>query len=819
MPPEPHKRFAFLLLLLIVCFSQLTAQLKPADALNKLYTDFPQEKIYTWLNKPAFIAGETAWFKVYVFSGYDLSHISSNIYVELLSGEKRSLGIKRYPLMKGSAYGSFVLDSALHEDVYYLRVFTDWMLNFDEQFQYIKPIPVYNPSSKFKLEQVKDQWEVGICPEGGSLIDGLETIVGVRLTSPGSLPTKWEGRVIDDERKKISDLVVLDTNVAVFIINPAAGRKYKVVVADGKGETKTADLPEVKSSGALMNVTSTGDTVAVTLRFKDVPGNGYSLIGHIQNELVYEAHIKSSSSVIRQTINTKNYLNGILHLTLFTPDKKPVAERLIFMNPSKLVFDTTILAGLALNNSPRSKNELTITLDSANWNSYAVEIFDDDLPQDRNNESLLSSLWFTSDITTSIYNAASFFDAPDEKKIKALDAILITEKWKRFNWEKILSGQFPEIKYKPQNFLTYAGVIKSKKEIGPNEGISLLLGNPGAPTQMVFTTCDSSQRINVDNILFMGDFYSYYRLNNGKKYAGRKIDIDFSRLDNYEPYQSPLPANGYKLTLSNETNNQPGWVHHNYEILKAQKANDARFKTLREVIVRSTLKTKKEQLHDKLATGRFKISNENIFDFVNEKQSGLGMPTLFHWLQGRVNGLEAIYNPRDFEWTPVYRRFSRSAIQTQVLLYLNEGETTASWLNFVPLDNIIMVKVITAPRTLAFGHNVALVISVYTERDSIVPAYREIEFRNQMLKGYDIPAVYPMPQYDNPELVFPEKDARSELLWQPMIAPQDSLYNSRIRFFNNDSVKNLRIIIQGFNNEGFPVYINKLIRPDAIKPF
>lgn len=821
MPPRLLSRCSSLLLIFIVCVSQLPAQLGPAEALRKLYNDFPQEKVYTWLDKPAYIAGETIWFKIYVFSGYDLSHISSNIYVELLNAEKKSLSLNRYPLMKGSAYGSINLDSLLHEDVYYLRIYTDWMLNFDERFQYVKPIPVYNPSSKFKLEQITDQWEIGVFPEGGSLIEGIETKVAVRLISPGSLPSNWEGYVVDEAGTKITTLEVLDPNVALFNINPVAGKKYKVIVSDGNGKTKTADLPDIKNSGVSIKVTNHADTMSVTMHFKEIPGNGngYSLVGHIQNQLVYEAQIKSSSPIIHQSINTKDYLNGILHLTLFGPYKKPVAERLVFMNHSNLLFDTSSHIEFAFDNSSRAKNELTVTIDSTNWNSYAIEILDDDIPRGRDNESLLSSLWLTSDLTTPVFDAASFFNAPDNKKIKALDAILISEKWKRFEWEKILSGNFSEIKYKPQNFLTYSGMISSKKEIGPNEGVSLLLGNPGTPSQIVFTTCDSLQKINVDNILFMGDFYSYYRLNNRRKYAGRKIDIDFSRIDSYETFRSPLPLSGYKLTLGEETNDQPKWVRHNYEILQINKANDARFKTLSEVVVRSTLKTKKEQLHDKLVTGRFKISNENVFDFVNEKQLALGLPTVFHWLQGKVSGLEAYYDIRNFEWIPVYRRFSSSNRQNKILLYLNEGETTAAWLNFVPLDNIIMIKVITTPRTLAFGNDVAMVISVYTERDSIIPAYRESEFKNKLLRGYDRAAIYSVPQYDNPALVFPEKDARSELLWQPVIAPEDSLYNARIKFFNNDSVKKMRIIIQGFNNEGFPVYINKLITSNASKPF
>jgi len=811
----------FFLYLLVIISSNLPAQSKPIEALKKLYNDYPQEKVYVWLNKTGYIAGETAWFKVYVFSGYDLSRISTNLYIELLDFAKKPISVNRYPLMKGSAYGSINLDSALTEGVYYLRAYTDWMLNFDEKFQFIRSIPIYNPQSKFKLLLKNDPWDAAVFPEGGNLIEGLESKVTVRLSSTSALPEKWNGFVEEDESGiKITTLQILDPNVALFNLKPEAGKKYKVIVSDTSGNTKVIPLPEIKTRGAIISAINNGDSVFIELRFKNLPrnGSGYSVVGHIQTQVIYEALIKSSSPIIRQSIRTADYLNGILHLTLFDPDNKPVSERLVFLNPKKLIYDTTTRIDFSFDATSRSKNELTVYTDSTNWNSYAVSILDDDIPHEEYEETLLSNLWLTSDISSGIYNPGSFFNLPDTKKIMALDAIMISEKWNRFNWDSILSSRYPQIKYKPQNFLTFTGNVSSKKEIPAGEGLSLLLGNPGAPSQIVYTKTDSANRINIDNILFMGDFFGYYRLNNGKKYAGRKINIDFTRIDNNIPYQLSLPRNKYTLSEKFAADAQPSWVQHNYAILQNKKANDERFKTLQEVIVKSNFKSKKEQLHDKLTSGRFKISNDYIFDFVNEKQGMLGSPTLFHWLQHRISGLEVIFNTRTFEWDPVYKRFSGSAAKG-VLLYLNEGETSVSWLNTISLDNIIMIKVIPYPRTMAFEQNIGLVISVYTERDSIVPAERDYSLRNKMLRGYDIPREYTMPQYDNESLAFPEKDSRSELVWQPVIIPDDSLFRTKMKFFNNDSVKNLRIIIQGFNKDGFPVYINRVIKSEARKAY
>jgi len=811
--------FTYFLLLFISINSQ--SQLSPAQALNKLYNDYPQEKIYLWQNKPAYIAGETIFFKAYIFSGYDLSRISSNLYVEFLNKEKKSISLKRYPLLKGVTTGSIELDSTLAEDFYYIRSYTDWMLNFDESFQYIKLIPVYNQSSKFKLEKNDDDWELGVFPEGGNLIEGFTTKVALRLLSAGKLPEKWEGYVMDNDGNKISNIDVLDQNAGLFNITPQAGINYKVVVTDGSGKLKSVNVPAAKTSGAGMNILNKDSVIFIDIRYKNVPGNGTgnTLIGHVQNQLVYEAKIKSSTESIQQTIQIPGNINGILHLTLFDNENTPVSERLVFLNPDKLIYDSTIQFETVLNTSPREENEMTLTLDTANWNSYGISILDNDLPGAPQEENLLSSLWLTSDLSSSVHNAASYFNSIDKKKIDALDAILISEKWKRFDWKNILLSRFPLIKYKPQNFLSFSGVIKAKKDIMPHEGISFLIGNPGTQSQFVYTETDSINKVHIDNILYSGSFFSYYRLNNGKKFAGKKIDVSFTRNDIYEPFKGTLPAAGFALKPASETKEQPAWIKYEMDILREQKNMDLRYKTLQEVLIKSSFKKKSEILQDKLVSGRFKISNDYIFDFVNEKQNALASPTIFHWLQGKVSGLEALYSPRSYTWVPVYKRFSQTS-NHGVLLFLNEGETTAEWLNFVPMDNIIMIKVITSPRSLAFGNNIGLVISVYLERDSIVPAEREMEFRNKALNGYDIPATYSFPNYDQDKnLSLKEKDNRRELLWQPVLFTDDSLLKTNIKFFNNDSVKTIRILIQGFNNEGYPVYIDRIIKSDAKKVF
>ena len=790
------------------------AQHDPAGIINKLYNDYPQEKIYLWFNKPGYIAGETSWFKIFVFSGYDLSHISTNVSVELYNSDKKVIQEKYFPLFNGVGQGSLELDSSLAEGVYYVRAYTKWMLNFDESFQYIKAIPVYNPLSKIKLKVKDEQWTVKAFPEGGSLIDGSRSKVAIRLFSSSGLPASWKGFVEEEGKTNtIAFFRSFDPNVSSFELIPEAGKKYKATVIDIKGKSQTILLPEVKNEGLSLSTQYIDDSIVIEIRARNKPDNakGSLLIGHIQNELVAKAAINSTDSVIQIAINTSTYYNGILHLTLFDAKRKVEAERLVFLNPSKLLFDSAASVDQSLNFSPRSANELTFQLDSLSWNNYAVSILDTNSPLPMPGDNLLSNLWLSSDLFTPVYHAADLLLDKTDQRIPALDALMITEKWKRFQWEELLKGHFPEIKYFPENFLTYTGTEYKNKKVQPLDEVNILLSKPGLSTQLINTTTDSAGRIKIDKIIFNEQFDIYFRKNN-KKYSGMNINIKFDQPVRFFPYSLPFPESEYSLSENLTLESQPSWVNQEYTILQNKIAADARYKLLQEVVIRSNAKSAIEKLEDKLVTGKFSVSHENIFDFVNEKQNLVGSQSIFLWLQGRVSGLETRYSSQDFGFVPFYR--SGRMTPQRILLYLNEGETTADWLNLIPLDDIIMIKVITAPRTYVFGEGVGLVIAVYTSRDNIFPAVRSTNFASNKLKGYDDPGEYFFNDYDNTKLNFPEADQRSELWLQPVLVPEDSLFKAKVKFYNNDSAKKFRMIIQGFDQKGFPVYINKVIGED-----
>ena len=191
----------FLLVIFAFCLGNLYAQLNIDSAIQRFSDKYPQEKVYLLYDKGVYIAGDNLFYKAFVFEGFNKSKISTNLNVELYNESKALISQQVIPLYDGEGYGSLLLADTLPEGVYYIRAYTQWMLNFDERFQYIQPVTVYNITSKKKL--VRDtisQWTATAFPEGGTFLAGLTTKVAVRMQSKGQLPESWSGYIFEESK-------------------------------------------------------------------------------------------------------------------------------------------------------------------------------------------------------------------------------------------------------------------------------------------------------------------------------------------------------------------------------------------------------------------------------------------------------------------------------------------------------------------------------------------------------------------------------------------------------------------------------------------
>lgn len=748
------------------------AQDKIDTAINTLADNYQPEQVYLAYNKASYVAGETIAYKAFVFAGYQLSNISTNLYIELLNQQKNVIARQRIPVISGIAQGGIAIPDSTAENVYYLRAYTNWMLNYDEAFQYINPLLIYNPDSPEKLQPTPTTWQAAAFTEGGALLQNIPARVVVRLFSNGNLPQQWQGYLIDSlqPQQKLVTFQSLNQTVASFNFTPQAGTTYQVVVQGNNGITRQTTLPPVANTGVSLVVKQQDTALQFAVRFRNVPANAtYKLVGTVDNTIVYRASIPNNNSAFVHAFSTKNMLKGILRLTLFDDNYNPVAERLCFIQPEA---GASILPdGLTFAKTKRAENTFDVKLDSGQ--QYFALVLDDDTPTPYAQDNLLSAFWLTTGITGNIGHAAGYL-AGTSSSNQALDALLVTEQCKCFKWADALAGKYPGITHNKDNFLAYKATVHYKNKLLANTPLSLAFFMSDSTRQFYQAKTDAEGHFLIDSLVFEGKAGLSYKIGNKKIFAD-DVKIDVTKLDNTAPYNGALPIPAYTVAKPVETAPPPAEIVRSTANVKTEKAVQESTRMLKEVIVKTITKTPTQLLDEKLSSGRFYTQRETIYDFINKVQNGVVGNNLYYWLQGRIPG-----------------------DHSRALYFIDEFPASVDQVKLTAISDVAMVK------TEARGVNSYILI--YLRRGEEM--FQQIKpLNNITVEGYKKPAEIMMPYY-NSNVVYNEwkNDTREVLCWSNLLYADTAAQQIKVKFFNNDITKKFRVIVLGFKDDNTPVW-------------
>ena len=763
------------------------AQDKAEKALQKFEQNYPQEKIHLLFNKDQYVAGENLWFKSFVFEGYNRSTISTSLFVELYDSSKKLIDKKIVSLMKGEGNGSFLLPATLKEEVYFIRAYTTWMTNFSEDFNYLQPINVYNPESPQKLKaDIDAAWSATVHPESGTFIDGIKTRFAVRLHSKGITPSEWSGFVSDVESPDVPivKFTGIDQNVGSFIINAKAGKNYQLTVEDTTGKKVHLNLPPVASSGLNLQVESTNNEVKYSIHSKNISDNKpYKVLATINSQLVYKADFKKLSDKIF-TIPVENLTDGVLQLTVFDSEENVAVQRLCFVQADQVNIKIPELKS-SLNTEKRAKNSFTIAKNE-NYSDYSIMVLDYNAKSSEEENSIFSSLWLTGDLGANIFKPAQYFTK--NRNPQALDALLISEKWKRFNFKDLISGKYPKITNLSDAYISYKAKVMLDNGPALNKALNLIFETSEFGSQFYQVQTDSSGNFTLSGLQFEGNMNVSYQIEKDTKSSNNNFNVYFQPNNNFISYKNNLPDKKYKLIQKTSEDQKADVVVKAINNIKFQTAFDEKITEIEEVKIKGVLQSKIKKLEKELVSSLFQSIDEKVFDFVNDNESAYNAPSILLWLQGRVAGLE-VYS------TGI--GINANLRGNPVNLYLDEMPARYEQLQAIPVSSIAMVKVF--PGAMGIIKNA---IAVYTRRGNMPNKYStEVSYlKKYTLKGYDTNTKFINLLYDEPKFKKLDNDSRETLYWNPKysIEPND---NQPLEFYNNDHAKSFKVIIIGFDEE------------------
>ncbi len=775
-----------------------SAQISAETALQTLDDQYPQEKIYLLTDKSSYTAGDHLWFKAFVMSGLTTSEISTSLMVELYSREKKLIVRRTVPIFDGEASGDFPVSDTLRENVYYLRAYTPWMTNFSEDFQMVKKLPVYNPDSKEKLVKVTESpWSISAHPEGGTLLADTPVKVAVRMHTEGIFPEGWEGFLAEASQPEtpLVRFTAMDRNIGLFTFTPETGKKYTITVTDRSGKKSTTTLPAATTEGLHLAVNSMDDKIEFHLKTpKGATAVPYKVVASMGSRLVYKALFKSFSGEATYAIPTDQLLNGVLQITVFDAHEKVVARRLCFVMPGKLSVLKPDISHAEISTQPRANSSFEIT-SPKEIPAYTVRVTDAASKNFDENENLLTALWLTQDFNAPIDDAASYFSG--KGNMEALDALLISEEWKRFDWNSVLAGEFPRITTKNNAYLSYTGKLTINGKPSPYTTLNLLVSSQSDKNvKIVQASTDANGEFMLNNMVFNEPLTIRYQVNGLSSALNETALVYVKPSVSYIPLKKDFPAEtGYRLEPRTAGEALLPQVARSLDERKFKKAYDDKVTTIQEVQITAKKKNATEELNKELSSPMFSSMDEKVFDFVNDNQSIGGYTDILQWLQGRVAGLQ-IQN-QNGESVP-YIRNSKATI------YLDEMQMDASSIRSISVSDIAMVKVIKGPLAGAIGGGGGGSVLIYTKRGD----HSQKDHNNEMssslqsfvLGGYSKVQPYDSPDYSNADLKKMSVDSRSVLYWNPHLE-QDIQKPELVDFYNNDKASGFNVLIIGFDKE------------------
>lgn len=139
--------FIYLFLSLAWCTATMAQDLKQkVRDYFLLHTAYPQEKLYLHLDKPYYAAGERIYWRGWLVDAvlHTPQTKSNFIYVELIDCDDKVISRYKVRREQGGFHGNILLPADIPAGEYYMRAFTQWMLNAGEDYFYTRRLRIGN---------------------------------------------------------------------------------------------------------------------------------------------------------------------------------------------------------------------------------------------------------------------------------------------------------------------------------------------------------------------------------------------------------------------------------------------------------------------------------------------------------------------------------------------------------------------------------------------------------------------------------------------------------------------------------------------------
>ena len=481
---------------------QAQAILMQGARINHFNRLCPQEKVYLHFDNTAYFQGETIWFSAHVTKATEGTVADSKVlYVELLSPTGVVLRQQKLQVIDGRCHGSLPLvDASVAEanakrgmlsypsGYYEVRAYTRAMLNFDSQGCFSRVFPVYKAPEKegdyanpqmdiYKGSGIerpetpeRTALTIDLLPEGGHLILGVPNRIAFKATGQDGLGVDVDSLTLADGTPL--PLTPQHRGMGSFLYTPT--ERTMKVKAYSAGKSYSLTLPKGETEGYALRLTPRVDrTLQIAIATPKPEADrllGYTLVHQGKCALIDTLTMRERT--FSRIIPTHKLPTGVYQFALFDAGGTLYATRMFFVNNGLAAAPVTVTTHKS-SYGPFEQVKLRLQVHEEGNHHLSLAVRDAADYGTGGTDDLRSYMLLSSELKGYIENPTYYFEADDEEHRMALDRLMLTQGWSRYDWQQ-MSGATPfGIKHYTEDALVLDGWALHPRKDEPMEGIEV----------------------------------------------------------------------------------------------------------------------------------------------------------------------------------------------------------------------------------------------------------------------------------------------------------------------------------------------------------
>jgi len=466
-----------------------------------------REWVYTHLNKSAYLQGDDIWFTSYVLNPENrrLNFTTSKLYIELWSVENKLVRRKILNVKAGTASHFIHVPDSLAPGTYCFRTYTSWMLNFYPENDLNTMITILGndkvaenePKSKRNIKSsglfvqkgnipangTTADYDIQFLPESGSFLEGVDNVLGIRATDPNGKGIAIVGKVLSADNQEIVTFSTNESGMDRITIPEVTSQLYHVKIDLPDGTKRDMNLPKTQPKGVIIQINPySSDAVWFRIMTNETTrqlNQSYLVMIHANGVIFNNYRIGfSKTNSVQFKMKKKEMESGIVFATIFDQNLTPVAER-IFYNQ-----DTTVMGQLTVNANPVSNDTVNLNIilkDSLSKPGFAklsLSVLPGGTILNHFNNSLRSESILRPALRGNIENANSYFEKNDILHDVAIDNLLLTQGWRKYDWPVMLKDTLRKLKYPKEADFSIEGKVKNWLKNKPDQKSNITFLSP-----------------------------------------------------------------------------------------------------------------------------------------------------------------------------------------------------------------------------------------------------------------------------------------------------------------------------------------------------